>query len=647
MVLLLSLAFAALAALTLPTAFLSGGAALSAAVVTNEHSGRPAQTPTPARRTPIVIGRPPVTRTTTPPPKPTPTPAAQKQGTRVIRPGDPIGQQRGAGGIEPTMPRYMGSLPPGAYDLKKLRQKIDAAELLPVEKRKPITNSTPFTADELKKKCGPGTACAAQMIVVDGETKVLAKGKRVPIEEYVAQLNQFEAYLNNLGYSLRTGPQNLGKIVHLKPRKITPPEFVPKRAKWEIFDPATFDPLQPIKLRRDFSRNPAQKLTAANAQRLQASETHLRGVMSRGGSTSTMKLPGNTAFGAPRYINYDAPCPCVECSEPPKPVSIDGKGSRNVGTDGCHDGAGNVIPCEPGNASPPGKPGESNGGNQSCGVVPTSCLANCLYGGKLAGHWNGINLPYNANEGGWFGGSFDLTLGSSNCGMNGALSLSNGARAMQNLYILGFNIPVLDANISTEWNGAAVPPHDSLKFFGVSYDPLVSFDQTVPGPGATIPIPPVPFPLEISSAFTLKLKSTPSHTHPNLETFNCNKSGTLGAGYGVNVYAGIQLDADINAFVARAGLTTKLVLVDDYFGLAINSKISPDQNLIEVTPAFEYRLLHLKGSLFFFVEVNYLFGSKRWDVLLFDYSNGFGTDGETVSVPLAGPARFRAAKDTP
>ena len=635
----------------LPPALLGVGAPASAARQANTNSGRPVirigrptPTPTPAQRTPVVIGRPPAptgTRTTTPPP-PQPTPAGQKQGAGVvIRQSTPVGQQQGGGGVEPTMPRFLGALPPGAPDLRKLRQKVDASELLAVEKRKPVTSVTPFTAEELKQKCGPGTACANRLIQVDGQTKVLSKGQRVPVEEYVAQLNQFEAYLNKLGYSLRTGPQNLGKIVRLKPRKITPPEFEPKRGKSEMFDPATFDPLQPVKMRRDLARNPAQKLSAANAQRLQGGEAYLRGVMSRAGGTSALRLPGDTPFGAPRVVNYDAACPCVQCSAPPKAVSM-GESGRNPL---CWDKKKQeFIACPPGGA--PGKPGQPNPGRPPCGVVPDSCAAGCLYDGKLAGHWPGINLPYDANEGGWFGGAFDLTLGSSNCGMNGALSLVNGARATQNLYILGFNIPVLDADISTEWNGTYVP-HESLRVFDIPYDPSVSFDQTVPGPGATIPIPPVPFPLEITSAFTLRLKSAPKHQNPALEAFNCQKGGTLGAGYGVNVYAGIQLDADINAFVARAGLTTKLVLVDDYFGLTIDSQITPNQNLIEVVPAFEYRLLHLKGSLFFFVEVDYLFGSKRWDVLLFDYSNGLGTDGETVKVQFDDPARFRAAGETP
>lgn len=638
----------ALAALILPSAFLQDGAMVSAAREPNPDPqvmriGKPTPTPTPAKKSTVIIA-PPSGTNKTPPPPPQPKPTQTKQGTGIIiNQGTGSGNVRqGSGGmvVGPSGGKggVLKSPPPGLPDLSKLNQKIPASELVPMENNEPITNRKPFTAAELKQKCGPGKSCAQRVIEVEGKTNVLSKGKRVPIEEYVKQLNQFEAYLNKLGYSLRTGPANLGQIVTLRPRITMPSDFQPMRPKLEMFDPATFDPDRPIKMRRDFERNPAMKLSPANSQRLQAGENYLRGVMSRPRAPSRFRLPGDSSFGAPRLIKSDLACPCIQCSEPPAPIRLGEPCLVPVD--------GPPPPCAGGDGGAPGKPSAPSKGVQSCGVVPKSCRAGCLYDGRLSDSWGGINQHYGANEGGWFGGDFDLFLGSSNCGMNGALNLVNGAQVTQNLYILGFAIPVIEANISTEWNGT-FNPHADLKFFGVDYDPTLSFEKTIPGPSATIPIPPVPFPLVISSDFTLKLQSSPTHQNPELEVFNCNKSGTLSAGYGVNVYAGVRLDAAIDAFVARAGLTTTLVLVDDTFGLSMSSKIMPAQNVIEVAPSLNYRMLHLKGSLFFFVEVDYLFGSKRWDVLLFDYSDGIGTDGQTVNVPLGNPLRYHAAKEVP
>src|SRR5215207_5114647 len=153
----------------LPPALPGGAPATAAWQAADTNSGRQV----------IRIGRP--TPTPQPPPPP---PAGQTQGV-VVRQGAPAGQRQGAGGIEPTMPRFLGSLPPGLPDLRKLRQKVDASELLPIEKRKPVTTSAPFTAEELMKRCATGTTCAHRLIQVGGETKVLSKGQRVPINEYV------------------------------------------------------------------------------------------------------------------------------------------------------------------------------------------------------------------------------------------------------------------------------------------------------------------------------------------------------------------------------------------------------------------------------------------------------------------------------
>lgn len=90
---------------------------------------------------------------------------------------------------------------------------------------RPLLTSPPFTVEQIKAIAG------ARLSKVGNQFFIINKKRRaVAIEQYVAQLNQYEIFLNKYGLTLRDGPlaapaakpgpvnSNLGTILKLKPK---------------------------------------------------------------------------------------------------------------------------------------------------------------------------------------------------------------------------------------------------------------------------------------------------------------------------------------------------------------------------------------------------------------------------------------------
>jgi hypothetical protein len=176
-------------------------------------------------------------------------------------------------------------------------------------------------------------------------------------------------------------------------------------------------------------------------------------------------------------------------------------------------------------------------------------------------------------------------------------------------------------------------PESEFKFLGETVNPI-QFVQDIPGPQAIFPIGPVP--VTITSALHFEFSAgKPDFTFPGkLNPSNCNVSDTLNVGVGLHLNSYIKLNAFVDAFVARVGVEGQLILADDYLGVGVQSIITPAKNEVLVKPGLQYRLKHLAGKLFLYAEIDVLVYSKRFEVQIFDFDSGLGTNGETVTEPF-------------
>jgi hypothetical protein len=260
----------------------------------------------------------------------------------------------------------------------------------------------------------------------------------------------------------------------------------------------------------------------------------------------------------------------------------------------------------------------------------------------VSGFWKGISFCYPENQGNdWFGTSFCAEMGSSECGTHGDLDVTNDLLVHNHLTIFGIDIPLLEGDAQIHLQSGKVTTDHYLSFLGQNIEPL-NIDQTIFGPGAVIPIGPVP--LTITSQLALKFSvNEPKPNFVPIVVNDCKTQGVVGISRDVSMSAVIDLEAAVDALVAKAGIDGKLIPADDGFGLGIDSKIQPAANAIRVTPNLHYHLKHLAGSLNLFVEVDLLIATKRFEVTLVDLGNGFGTNGQEVIEPLD-TKTFRAVK---
>jgi hypothetical protein len=559
--------------------------------------------------------------------------------TRQTNPRPAPTQQRPVGAAVPgkSAAPTPGKLPDYSQTKVELKPQYFAPTKNP--NLRPNPAYTPFTAQELKQKGGarvvvrvdPQTKAARTYVSLKRIDPATKAPRLVPVDDYVARLNEVEQYLNGVGYSLRSGPQNLGRILSLKKRPM-PDVRDQVYHKPLSFDPATFNPLE--KLRR-FDDYAGGRAAQGGSPKFQGGVQLMRKMFTRPRATLDVPLPGWGA-GVPRKAKADITCGCTKCG------GTVGVPMGEPCLEGIDPKTGAFTPCKA-----RGGGGGTSKGYQVCGKVPAECRAACLYDGYLAGHWPGIAESYPGfSLNGWFGGNFEMLLGSSNCGAAGALNLSNGASAAANLLVFGVSIPVLDAHVAAGYDGQ--PQQDyGFSFLGREVSAL-QLNHSIQGPTAVIPIPPVPVPITIKTGLDMSLAAgQPKFTFPELSPSDCNRSGTLAVDMGVDLDASLSVKAAIDAYVLEVGMEGKLIFVDDWFGPGLATEVRPAQNEVVVRPAFRYRMRHLAGELYLYAEVDYLFGSKRWEVQILDLDSGLGTPGnKVVTVPIA-EEKYQAAKQAP
>ena len=482
--------------------------------------------------------------------------------------------------------------------------------------------TVPFTPDEVRKTGSPRIVKCGDKICVHTKTlNPATNNKLIPIEEYAAQLTKFEQYLNGYGYSLRSGPPNLGVILKLKHKKPYVKDE-PPLAKKTLFDPTIFE------------RSGKLRISRVGVEQTERSRTRAQ---------VEVQLPKSTAVSGKRVLLI-APkfCPCVECeTDQPKDSGqkID-SGTHLCGWDpktgvqGWVDANGVVHPdptCQSQNEAI-SKTTVSKG--QSCGDNLSKCqLAPNLYKGIVGGKLTGVGYCSSASNGNdWFDASICAQLDSTNCGGDGKLSLSNDESLNLDLKIFGVELPVIDAAVEASYENGNPQQDFHFNFLGQEIKPI-NFSQDVPGPGAVIPLV-EPFNLVISTNLHFGFDASPQFTMPTIAPPDPSKSGTLGADAGLTVNSSISLEAKLDAIVASAGVDAQLVLVNDYLGVGVDSLISPAANMIKVTPGVKYRLDHLHGHIYLFVEVDLLVTTKRWEIEILNLDSGLGTHGLTETAPF-------------
>jgi hypothetical protein len=517
-------------------------------------------------------------------------------------------------------------------DLSGKVAKFYPPDFAPITKKGVVTTLL-FTPDELRKLGGNRiTQVGGKFFVttkkIDPSTR---KAKVVPIEDYVAQLNDYEMFLNKLGYSLRSGPPNLGKILTLvKNRPTSGPGGDRRLEKRFFFDPTIYERTGAVRGAKIYPENiriNTSQPGVLNSQQLQAARI-------KATAPREILLPNGSAGSGTRVLKTEAVCPCITCGSSASPVPP--ASSLNPiclnGLCPSKDGL-SCVKCSGGAPTPAINSSTSLG--QFCGEKSKVCKASkCLYDGYLAGQWTGLSKCISATDGNdWFDASLCLDLSASSCGTNKKLNFRNGGSLHSELKIFGFSIPILDVLAAASYTDGKELKESEFKFLGETVQTF-KFVQDIPGPAAIFPIGPIP--VTISSGLHFEFGAgQPDFTFPsNLNPSACNGSETLNVGVGLNLNSFIKLEAYVDAFVARVGVEGQLTLADDYVGVGIKSLITPANNEVLVTPGLQYRLKHLAGKLFLFAEIDVIVYSKRFEVQIFDFDSGLGTNGQVVTEPF-------------
>ena len=503
-------------------------------------------------------------------------------------------------------------VPPPAPGFTQKVAKLNPTDFEATALNKASIKTVPFTADELQKvggkrivQCSDGKSLCVFVPRHSSNPAVKLVPQLVPVEEYAKKLTVVEQFLNGLGYSLRTGPQDLGPVMRLRKKKLSAPPEERAGKKTFLEDPKIHERAGEARARAGINEraNGAKGALLGDGQKKVAAPARRYDV-------------GDGAGGA---------CECQKCGS--EATSLDGD-----------------VHLNPVDSS--GKPIVATAGSfhfvtgNSCGEVTAQngCkYADCLYDGALSGHWDGFGFKYpesQMNE--WFGATFSGVMNSSECGANGSLNIRNEEKLAQDLNVFGITIPVLEGDVAAAYQtGKPLKTEHHLSFLGQDVESF-GFDQNIPGPGAVIPVGPVPF--TITSNLEIKLTvGDPQFDFidPSLATCNSNQAGQVRVDSGTNFFCAISLNAGVDFVVLKGGIEGNLVLADDYFGVGLDSQISPSKDEVRVASNVQYRMRHLYGSLSLYVEVDLLFASKRFEVQLVDLGSGFGTNGETKVAQLA------------
>lgn len=520
-----------------------------------------------------------------------------------------------------------------AVDLSDSVMQYGSANILPVDKKRAAIPNKPFTIAELKKMGGKRIVqlIGKDLVINNKVNPRTGRIERVPIEQYLSQLNGYESFLNKYGYTLRSGGGNLGKILYLNPKK---PEAIKPGLKDErkqvLFDPTIYE--RGGKL-RDKRMTPADILALSKTAPFQnptqpVGDFRNEAKLFKQTQQRLIPLPRNSAAQELRLMNITSPCPCATCTK---------EEEKGIGL-----GNPKVVPIG-GVASPSGSQQTiTKTSGFSCGAPGECSTVNCLYEGYLSGQWTGISSCTNVSNGNdWFDVGVCLDISSMNCGNAGTLNFRNGGSLSANMKIFGQSFSLIDVKAIGSYSDGKANQEQRASIFGEELSGI-SYKQVIPGPGATFPIGPVP--ITVSSKLNIGFSlGNPTFQFPTkLNTKNCSVSDSLNVGVGANLDASIDLTAAVDAFVASAGINANIILAKDYAGIGIKTTVNPAKNEVMVEPGFQYNLKHLAGFVTMFVEVDLLAYTERFEVEIFRLDSGLGTNG-LVTEPLD-VKKFNAVK---
>lgn len=526
----------------------------------------------------------------------------------------------------------------------------------------------PFTADEFTK-FAPERIVPAGGGVPQVKVRRLIKNKyvlvNVPLDKYVAEVNQYEVFLNKMGYSLRDGKLNksnpndtqvqsdLGAILKLRDRKDVESDFN-KPLDEMILNPNPFSIFEPYNPKvRDGG---AIRVNPGDARRYQTSEKQSPMVIAGGKpvegnisldtdavlktGTRQLRVATNPTTGFRQVLK-------VSQGDLPPCVASGPSTSGGVGLNPCQDGGG----CADDVKNSTGSSGSSqvNGATFCPGTEKTSNDPKCLFDGSMnTGTVPVLSVNNSATGGkGWFG-AFVSVVTSSKIQQDGTkLAINNLGTASAGVTVLGFDQKVLTAESQAQYQSGANPDHSSSsKLFAHTLAgpiPLTSekefnfqFFQVVFMAG--------PVPITISSGLHLFVgldKQPQPFTAPPLACASTG-AGELNMFLGGKVNAELWLEAAVDAIVASAGLDARLILVNDSFGASLKTKITPGTNTVEVTPSMTLKMQHLAGKISLFVELDLLVYSKRWSLTIFE-SDGIGSQ-ELIAYPKTPKTYVLASK---
>lgn len=511
----------------------------------------------------------------------------------------------------------------------------------------------------------------------------------VPLHKYVEELNQYEKFLNKLGYTLRDGQlagstsraqSDMGDVLRLRPqseleaekRKCKPVDCPPE---FFAYDPNPFHfnytgDLSVLNFER-LSINPADIkafIRAPKVSRSSRSEV-TRGVLipvrAQADSLATTASPSfqrcggvrvrlvpvgvNPATGAPRVMLMsgfldDAFGLGKKLLDPDILVNV---GLAYLSCEAAKKLGIEISGC-PKDEAASAPPTSSEGAERPPITFPnvkTPDDPKCLYstdGQMLVERTPEFTAYASASDGfGWFN-AYGGTIINLKANMvadqtHGQLGINHWGQTTLSVTVLGLNFKLAEYTKEASYDSEANPrfstPSDKL----VAILPILGevpiadeFHQQIDGPSATFMAGPVPITIESRIELWVgKTTESPNSVQPPLA---CGESGTgrLELLLGAKAKADVILRGKIDAVVAGVGIEGALTLMDDSFGARLTTDILPDANEIKVTPAVTYDLKHLAGSVRLFTEVDLAVYSKKWSVVVLDNIGGIDPPPKTV-----------------
>ena len=526
----------------------------------------------------------------------------------------------------------------------------------------PAIPTVPFTADEFTKAAAAKITFGANlqpMVSIRKHRKIdnvdSYENVKVPLGKFVEELNQYEAFLNKYGATLRDGKLNkkdpndatvqkdLGVLFALRDRNESEPNYV-RKVNPIIYNPDKFSRYEPhsptkgqpgvlvTKTNPGNILNNPKDINLKNAAvinrrvNVQAGRNIGNGIKLRGESNYPRVMKGSTDSTGFVTVNEDSGC---------------GGGKKGPTTIQCFEsscGSPNNHPaCE---AMCIGKPKNSQE-SKTADICPELGKQEsdpaCLYDGEIKpitipAMLNGFDSTGGGN--GWFGGYASLDL-IAKIQQNGTqIGMNNAGIALAGIELFGSKIDLLEASNYTSFEtGVDSAPQVTVKATALpgmfDVDLQTEYKKTIPGPGTMFLVGPLP--ISITSEFNafVGLDKTPQPFQKLPAACNINQNGKMTMFLGPRASADVTVRAALDAFVASAGIEGQLILINDTFGGYLTTEIAPAGNTVSITPKLSYKFQHLAGKINLFVELDLLVYTKKWSIEIINF-DGF-VEQETLS----------------